>query len=181
MRTPGALEEIHDVLGRDVARRAGRVGTAAEAAERRVEGAHARLVAGLHVGERASLGVVQVERDALERRSAPATARTSSRTWAGWPTPIVSPSEISSAPSASSRRTTSIDRGGRDGALVRAAADGRDVGAQQHAVGARALRDRTEALEVFGDAAIHVLAVVGLARRHEERRDRQRRRRASRS
>ena len=104
----------------------------------------------------------------------PATARTSSRTCCGWPTPIVSPSEISSAPSASSWRTTSTTRRRRDVAFVRAAAHRRDVGAQQHAVGARALGDRAEALEVLGDAAVHVLAVVGLARRHEERGDRQR-------
>jgi hypothetical protein len=34
--------------------------------------------------------------------ASPATACTSARTCAGWPTPIVSPSEISVAPSASS-------------------------------------------------------------------------------
>src|SRR5690606_10632844 len=47
-RDARAREQVHDVLARDVARRARRVGAAAEPAERGVEGPHAGLEARLH-------------------------------------------------------------------------------------------------------------------------------------
>ena len=54
------LEHEHQVFGDDVAGRAGRVGAAAEAAERGVEGAHAFLVGGQAVGQAEAARVVHV-------------------------------------------------------------------------------------------------------------------------
>ena len=52
--------------------------------------------------------------------------------------------------------------------FVGAAADGRNDGAHRHAIVLCALHHRSEMLELFGDAAVQVLAVVGLAGRHED-------------
>src|SRR5687768_7009390 len=55
-----SLEHEHQVLGDDVAARAGRERAAAQAAERAVEVAHAFLVGGERVGEAEAAGVVKV-------------------------------------------------------------------------------------------------------------------------
>ena len=54
------LQRVHPVLGGDVAAGDGRERAAAEPAERRLEGAHARLERGVAVGEAEAVGVVQV-------------------------------------------------------------------------------------------------------------------------
>ena len=64
---PLPLQEPHERLGRDVARRSGRERASAQAGRRGVEDADAGLEPGGDVLERAAAGVVQVERDPLDR------------------------------------------------------------------------------------------------------------------
>src|SRR5262245_13728942 len=64
---PEPFQEIEEVLGGEIARRARSVGTAAESSRRRVERRHAALQAREHVGERRPPRVVEVEREHASR------------------------------------------------------------------------------------------------------------------
>ena len=136
-------------------------------AERRIERAHARFVAGLHVGERAPVGVVQMQRDASERRLPSDGAHQLAHL----------------ARVADADRVAERDLGGaeleelahelhhrrrRHLALVGAAAHGRHVGAYGDAILARELDHPARARELLVDAAVQVAAIVRLARRKED-------------
>src|SRR5690606_27563545 len=56
-----AVEQVHDVFGRDVARGPRRVGAASEAAEGGVDGADAELQGDGDVGQGGAAGVVEVD------------------------------------------------------------------------------------------------------------------------
>ena len=100
-----AVEQVDQVLGGQIAGRAGRVRAAARAAGRRVEAGDAVLQPGHHVGQRGAAGVMEVVGELWLARARPrACAPVSSWTWLGTPTPIVSPRQISSAPRSTSRR-----------------------------------------------------------------------------
>ncbi len=99
---PLALQESHERLGRDVPRRTGRERAPAEAGRRGVEDADIGLEPGGDVlrarGRRCRAGGARSARAPRARL----TAATTSGTCSGRATPIVSPIEISSHPSAAS-------------------------------------------------------------------------------
>ena len=72
-----ALQHEDQILGDDIARRAGRERAAAEAGERGVEAADALLQPGRDIGEAEAHCVVHVQSRACGRRSPLRTARTS--------------------------------------------------------------------------------------------------------
>ena len=106
------VEQVDEVLRREVAGGAGRVRAAAGPAGRGVETADPCREARDDVGKGRPARVVEVERDALSGIPASIARPVSSPTWLGTPTPIVSPKQISSAPSSSSRSATSMARRG---------------------------------------------------------------------
>ena len=89
--TPSPVEQVDEILGRDVPGGTGSEGTAAEAANRRIENGRS----GLHRRERVRVARVArvVEVPADRRRRAPPPARRACRTCAGTATPIVSAEE----------------------------------------------------------------------------------------
>ena len=104
------VEHVEHVFGADVAGSAGRVGTAAESAGRRVEGRDAVLQRRRRRWRarcRACRGSASVTSSSGIRS---AQLRTSASTWLGTPTPIVSPIESESQPISNSLAQTYTGR-----------------------------------------------------------------------
>ena len=155
---PCAVQESHERLGRDVARRPGRERAPAEAGGGRVEGADAGLEAGGDVLERPAARVVQVERDPLER-DALGDRRHDLRH-------LLRAGRRRSCRRSRSRRTPALRAPRRPGPrppgatapVVGAAERGRDVPARPHPGRQRPLEHGRERGERLGDGHVHVRA-----------------------
>ena len=163
-------EEPDQVLGGEVAGRALRVGAAAEAAGARVVRRDAGAQAGLDVGQRLAVGVVEVQREVADAASRPRrTASTSAVTWPAVPTPMVSPRlscERAEVEQPLPDRDHLLDR---DGALPRVAEAHRDVGADVEAGVAGAAYDGLEHRELLVERPVEVLLRERLGRAAEDR------------
>ena len=67
LRTAKALEVVDEILGASIARRARRVWTAAHTAQRAIKLAGTKLLGRVYIDERRATGVMEVQRDGLER------------------------------------------------------------------------------------------------------------------
>ena len=103
---PQPVQHVHHVLGRDVAGRAFRIRTPAQPGDARVEGRDAHLQAGVDVGERLAVGVVEMAAHFGRSDSASAPAPSPPARACGVPTPIVSATPQWSTPIAFISRTT---------------------------------------------------------------------------
>ena len=168
----GRVEQVDEVLGGEIPRGAGRVGTAARAAGRAVEAADARRRARPATFARA-VPRVSWKWNATRSSAIPAwtAAPVSTATCDGTPTPIVSPKHTSSTPELEEPERDLDGPMRIDGARVRAAERGRDVAAAPPAEIGRAPEHRREGRERLVDrhADVPLGERVGRRREHRER------------
>ena len=147
------VEEVDEVLGREVAGRAGRVRAATGPAGRRVEAADPGVEPGRDVGQRRPARVVEVVGDPFERDAGRDGQPGQRRDLARHADPDrVAEADLVDAELEQPERD--LDRsGGLDAAGVRAAEGGRDVAAPPPAELAGARQDRRERRQRLVDAS----------------------------
>ena len=121
------------------------------------------------VGQGRPPRVVEVEGESIEGQAGVGRRSVRSATWSGTPTPIVSPKQISSAPTSTSSSAISTARAGLDAAGVGTAKRRRDVRPPPPAQLAGPLEDGRERVERIGHRHADVVLGERVGRRGEDR------------
>ena len=167
-RDPHSVEHVDEILGRQIAGRARRVGASSEPADARVEIANTDFQSNEDVGKRRPARVVHVHGELLGADGANHELENPMRmTRSTDPDRVAERNLIAAHPEKALDELEGSTR--IDVALVRAAPHGRHVSANPEAGGARGQGRFFEGRERLVDALVHVLSIVRLARRKEYR------------